>query len=154
MNVFFGDEQEHPVDRSGLLAFAERVLREEGLPESTEVAVMLVGRDQMADYNERFMGRTGPTDVLAFPVEDLSPGAIPRLAPEDPPLNLGDVFLCPLEIEQRAKDEGFDPESFHYLLLAHGLLHLLGYDHADDVEAELMERREDELLGLIGRRVE
>lgn len=151
MNVFFGDEQAHPIDRAGMLEFAERVLREEGLPESTELAVICVGREQMTDYNERFMGGTGPTDVLAFPVEDLTPGSIPRIAPEDPPLNLGDVFLCPVEIEARAKQERFDPESFQYLLLAHGILHLLGYDHADDVEAELMERREDELLALVGR---
>lgn len=153
MNIFFSDEQQHPLDRTALLEFAERVLREEGLPDSTEAAVLLVGPDQIADYNERFMERTGPTDVLAFPVEDMQPGVIPRIAPDDPPLNLGDVFLCPSEIHDRALTEGFDPEDFQFLLLAHGLLHLLGYDHADDVEAELMERREDELLQLIGRRV-
>ena len=153
MNVFFSDEQDHPVDTSGMLEFAERVLSEEGLPESTEMAVLLVGREQIADYNERFMGRTGPTDVLAFPVEDLSPGSIPRVAPEDPPLNLGDVFLCPVEIKERAVAEGFEPNDFQYLLVAHGILHLLGYDHEEDVAAELMERREDELLKLIGRSI-
>lgn len=151
MNVFFSDEQEHQVDREAMLEFAERVLREEGLPESTEVAVLLVGREQIADYNERFMDRNGPTDVLAFPTEDLTPGALPRLAPDDPPLNLGDVFLCPVEIHHRAMSERIDPEDFLFLLLAHGILHLLGYDHGDDVAAELMERREDELLQLIGR---
>jgi probable rRNA maturation factor len=151
VNVFLGDEQDLPIDGPAVLEFAERVLREEGLPESTEMAIVLVGREQMADYNERFMDRSGPTDVLAFPVEDLSPGFVPRIAPEDPPLNLGDVFLCPAEVDARAESEGFDPESFRYLLVAHGILHLLGYDHGDDVEAELMERREDELLGLIGR---
>jgi probable rRNA maturation factor len=151
VNVFFGDEQDHPIDGPAMLDFAEQVLRAEGLPESTEMAVILVGRDQMADYNERFMNRKGATDVLAFPVEDLSPGDVPRLAPDDPPLNLGDVFLCPVEIDARAHTEGFVPESFQYLLLAHGILHLLGYDHADDAQAELMERREDELLALIGR---
>jgi probable rRNA maturation factor len=151
VNVFFSDEQEMPVDRTAMLEFAERVLREEGLPESTEMAVMLVGRDQIADYNERFMDRTGPTDVLAFPVEDLTPGSIPTVTPDDPPLNLGDVFLCPAEISSKAAAEGFDPDNFRFLLLAHGILHLLGYDHGDDVEAELMERREDELLKLIGR---
>lgn len=153
MNVFFGDEQQHPVDGVAMLAFAEQVLRAEGLPESTEMAVMLVGRDQIADHNQRFMGRSGPTDVLAFPLEDLTPGFVPRVAPDDPPLNLGDVFLCPVEIEARAKTEGFDPETFQFLLLAHGILHLLGYDHDDDGEAESMERREDELLALIGRRI-
>ena len=151
MNVFFSDEQEHPVDGKAMLEFAERVLREEKLPESTEMAVLLVGRDQITDYNERFMDRKGPTDVLAFPTEDLAPGAVPRLTVDDPPLNLGDVFLCPVEIHGRAVSEDLDPEDFLFLLLAHGILHLLGYHHDDDVAAELMERREEELLRLAGR---
>lgn len=151
MNIFFSDEQEQPVDHQALLDFSERILREEKLPESTEMAVLLVGRDQITDYNERFMGRREPTDVLAFPTEDLAPGAIPRLSPDEPPLNLGDVFLCPVEIRERAVAEGLDPANFLFLLLAHGILHLLGYHHDDDVAAELMERREDELLDLIGR---
>lgn len=151
MNVFFSDEQEQPVDQRAMLEFAERVLREERLPETTEMAVLLVGREQISDYNERFMERKGPTDVLAFPTEDLAPGVIPRITADDPPLNLGDVFLCPIEIRQRAVSDGHDPDDFLFLLLAHGILHLLGYHHDDDVAAELMERREDELLGLIGR---
>ena len=108
MNVFFGDEQDHPIDGPAMLDFAERVLEAEGLPDSTEMAVLLVGRDQMADYNERFMEQKCPTDVLAFPVEDLHPGEIPRLAPEDPPFNLGDVFLCPDYINRRAEAERSD----------------------------------------------
>lgn len=151
MNVFFSDEQERVVDAAALRTFAERALEEESLPETTEMAVLLVGVDQIADYNERFMGRSGPTDVLAFPVEDLTPGHIPHLTPDEPPLNLGDVFLCPSEIYARAVTENIDPESFLFLLLAHGILHLLGYDHGDDEQALQMERREDELLDLIGR---
>lgn len=151
MNVYLSDEQEGAVEAPALLEFAERVLRAEGLPESTEMAVLLVGPVQMEDYNERFMDRRGPTDVLAFPVEDLLPGKLPRLSPEEPPLNLGDVFLCPDEIRRRAVSEGLDPDNFLFLLTAHGILHLLGYDHADEQAAGVMERREDELLRLAGR---
>ncbi len=152
MNVYFSDEQAQPVDGPMLLHFAERVLEEERLPATTEMAVLLVGAEQIADYNERFMARSGPTDVLAFPVEDLTPGHIPHLTPDEPPLNLGDVFLCPSEIHARALSEKVDPENFLFLLLAHGILHLLGYDHANDEQAHLMESREDELLDSIGRR--
>lgn len=152
MNIYFGDEQDHEADATALLGFADRVLVEEGLPDATEMAVLLVGSEQIADYNHRFMGRSGPTDVLAFPVEDLQPGFVPRPTADEPPLNLGDVFLCPGEIYVRAAREGLDPENFLFLLLAHGILHLLGYDHGDDEQARVMERREDELLGLIGRR--
>jgi len=151
VNVYFSDEQEQDVDGGDLLHFAERVLDEEGLPPTTEMAVLLVGAEQIADYNERFMGRKGPTDVLAFPVEDLAPGHIPHLTPDEPPLNLGDVFLCPSEIHARAVSEKLDPGDFLFLLLAHGILHLLGYDHDSDEHALLMERREDELVHLIGR---
>ncbi len=152
MSVYFSDEQEHTVDGPKLLSFAKLVLEEERLPVGTEMAVLLIGADQIADYNERFMARPGPTDILAFPVEDLVPGHIPHLTPDEPPLSLGDVFLCPSEIQARAVYEKRDPEDFLFLLLAHGILHLLGYDHEDDKQTLLMERREDELLDLIGRR--
>jgi len=152
VNIYFSDEQERAVDTSTLLRFAERVLEEERLPASTEMAVLLVGADQIADYNERFMARKGPTDVLAFPVEDLTPGHIPHLTPDEPPFNLGDVFLCPSEIHLHALAENIDSDDLLRLLLAHGILHLLGYDHADDEQALEMERREDELLQLIDTR--
>jgi len=152
VSVYLSDEQAHPVDGPLILQFAERVLCEENLPANTEMAVLLVGADEMADYNERFMARTGPTDVLAFPVEDLEPGHIPLLMPEDPPLSLGDVFLCPSEIHARAVKEKREPEDLLFFLVAHGILHLLGYDHEDEEQDRLMARREEELLDLIGRR--
>jgi len=153
VNVFFSDEQDVPVDDAGLRRFAEMILESEGLPEGTEVAVILVGPDQIADYNRRFMGREGPTDVLAFPIEDLRPGQLPTPVANDPPLVLGDVFLCPAEIRRRARTEGIPEDDFMYLLVVHGILHLLGYDHDDEKAAERMEHREDELLELVGRSV-
>ncbi len=151
MNVYLSDEQDLDIDASGMLRFAERVLEEEGLPPKTEMAVLLVGAEQIADYNDRFMGRGGPTDVLAFPVEDLEPGHIPRLDDDEPPLNLGDVFLCPTEINARAQREGREFGDDLFFLLTHGILHLLGYGHEDEAAAEDMERREDALLKTIGR---
>jgi len=153
VNVYLTDEQDREGDTSSLHSFAAGVLEAEGLPADTELAVMLVGAEQMAEYNKRFMDRTGPTDVLAFPLEDLEPGAAPRRLPGEPPIALGDVFLCPSEIADRADREGFAFDDFLHLLLAHGILHLLGYDHDEDVKAEMMERREDELLAMIGRRL-
>ncbi len=151
MNVFFSDEQGHPADGGSLRSFAEQVLIAEGFPDETEVAVYLVDAPEMTTYNERFMDRKGPTDVLAFPTEVLVPGDPPRPVPGEPPVNLGDVFLCPVEIARRANEENIPYEDFIHLLLAHGMLHLLGYEHEDDASGEVMERREDELLALIGR---
>jgi probable rRNA maturation factor len=151
VNVFFSDEQGHPADGESLRAFATQVLAAEGYPADTEVAVYLVDAMEMTTYNERFMDRKGPTDVLAFPTETLVPGDPPRPVPGEPPLNIGDVFLCPVEVARRAVEENTPYDDFLHLLLVHGMLHLLGYEHEDDAAAELMEHREDELLGLIGR---
>ena len=153
MNVFLSDEQDRPANAASLREFAVKVLDAEGFASDTELAVMLVGLEQMTEYNERFMERKGPTDVLAFPLEDLQPGTAPRPLPGEPPVTLGDVFLCPAEIEVRAAREGFAYDDFLHLLLVHGILHLLGYDHDDDERADAMEQREDELLALIGRSV-
>jgi probable rRNA maturation factor len=153
VNVFVSDEQDEPLDAAGLRRFAQRVLEAEELPAGTEVAIIYVAAAQIAEYNRRFMGREGPTDVLAFPLEDLRPGEIPAPVANEPPLALGDVFLCPEEIRRRAADAGIAYEDFLYLLTVHGILHLLGYDHSDDEAAGLMERREEELLALAGRRL-
>jgi probable rRNA maturation factor len=151
MTVFFSDEQSEPADAGSLRRFAELVLELEGFPGTTELAILLVGADQMAEYNQRFMGREGPTDVLAFPLEDLEPGRPPKLTRGEPPVTLGDVFLCPVEVGRRARRERIPYDDFLYLLLAHGILHLMGYQHDEDDAAEQMERREDELLAAIGR---
>jgi len=151
VSVFFSDEQDEPLDVFALRSFAGRVLKEEGLPDTTEVAVLMVTPDQITSYNETFMERSGPTDVLAFPVEALLPGEPPEQRPGDPPIALGDVFLCPTEIFNRAREERFEEEGFLFLLLAHGLLHLLGYDHDSDGSAQTMENREDQLLAMIGK---
>ncbi len=151
MSVFFGDEQDEPVDGAALRHFAEMILEAEGLPAGTEMSLILVGPAQIAEYNRHFMDREGPTDVLAFPLEDLTPGNIPTPVANEPPLVLGDVFLCPAEIRRRAKRERIPFDDFVFLLAVHGILHLLGYEHDDDHAAQVMEDREDELLALVGR---
>lgn len=151
MSVFYSDEHDGDAAGDSLRRFAELVVEAEGYPPTTEISVILVDRPQMAEYNERFMGGKGPTDVLAFPLEDLAPGRPPRPVADEPPVMLGDVFLCPDEIAARAKREGIPYEDFLHLLLAHGILHLMGYRHDEDGDAEAMERREDELLSRVGR---
>jgi probable rRNA maturation factor len=84
--------------------------------------------------------------VLAFPLEHLHPGQRPALSPNGPPLNLGDVFVCPAVVRDNAAAAGVGFLDEMSLMVVHGLLHLLGYDHFDDDEAELMEARETELL--------
>ncbi len=122
------------------------------MPEDTELALVLVGPGEMAVYNERFMEQRGATDVLAFPLEHLHPGELPATEPNGPPVNLGDVFVCPAVVRRNADAAGVAFEDELALIVVHGILHLLGYDHVEDDEAALMEARERELLAQAGRR--
>jgi probable rRNA maturation factor len=150
VSVFLADEQNELVDVLQLRHLAELVLTEEGFPDETEVTVLLVSDEEMASYNERFLDRSGPTDVLAFPVEELTPGFVPDHDPAGPPLVIGDVIVAPAYVRRQASETevGFDDEMA--LMVTHGILHLLGYDHIEDGDAELMERRESELLSMVG----
>ena len=151
MTVFLADEQNVVVPADDLRQLAGVVIESEGYPDRVEVTILLVDDDTMAGYNERFMGRDGPTDVLAFPIEALTPGAAPRLSPHDPPLHLGDIVISPTYVQQQATERAVGFHDELSLMIVHGMLHLMGWDHPDDELAELMERRETEILALVGR---
>lgn len=152
MTVLVSDE--HPssgVDPEHLRSLAEAVLSAEGFPPEAEVSITLVGDDEMASWNSRALGKTGPTDVLSFPVEDFRPGRVPSFVPEGPPLLLGDVVIAPDYVRRQAGALGMTVDDEMALMVAHGILHLLGYDHQDDADAELMEDRERVILAGQGR---
>lgn len=152
MSVFLADEQDDPIDAEPLRRLAELVLEEERFPADTEVTLLFVGEDQIATYNDRFMHREGATDVLAFPIEHLKPGSVPKRRAGGPPLNIGDVVIAPAYVRAQAEAAGVPLDKELALMVVHGLLHLLGYDHQDDEEAEGMEQRERQLLARARRR--
>lgn len=152
MSVFLADEQAETVSVDELHRIAEAVLDSESYPRDAEVNILLVSDDEIASYNARFLDREGPTDVLAFPVEELLPGVVPDVHPGGPPLMLGDVVIAPSYVRGQADTLGVDFEDEIALMVTHGILHLLGYDHADDEDAERMERRERALLESVGRK--
>jgi probable rRNA maturation factor len=149
--ITFGDERDDPLPTDDLARLAELVLIEEGLDLDTAVSLTLVDEDTIADLNRVHMGKTGPTDVLSFPIEDAAPGRPPL--PEDggPPLELGDVFIAPGVVRANAGRDGVAFDDELSLMVVHGLLHLLGWDHGNDDDATAMEKREGELLSLIGK---
>ena len=149
MDIYLADEQDVLLSTEPLRRLAQLVLEEEGLPIETEVAILFVTNDQIADYNRRFMDSEGPTDVLAFPLERLQPGVVPSHE-RGAPLGLGDVIISPSYVHAQANDRHTTPEMELQLMVAHGLLHLLGYDHGTQAEAECMESRERELLAKVG----
>jgi len=151
------DEQgDHPVDvgRWGKLALG--VLGAEGVSGDAELAVLFVDEAAMAELNERFMGHEGPTDVLAFPIDDddvlvgRSPDGSTTGPDREPstevPLLLGDVVICPAVAARNAPAHAGTYDDELALLLVHGILHVLGMDHAEEAEAAAMQARERELL--------
>ncbi len=151
MSVFLANEQTDQVDTAELHHLAELVLSDEGYPKESELTILLVTEEEMTGYNERFLGRTGPTDVLAFPVEDLLPGVVPDVDPHGPPLVLGDVLVAPAYVRRQAAELGVEFEDEMALMVTHGILHLLGYLHDDEADAVRMEQREIDLLAMVGR---
>ena len=151
MNVTLLDEQDDPLEPSLLVELAEAVMVAEALPADTELAIHIVDTVRMAELNERHLGKVGPTDVLSFPIESLSPGEVPIALEDGPPPTIGDVLICPSVVRQNAGDAGVAFDDELALMVVHGVLHLLGYDHVDDEDAERMEARERQLLAGAGR---
>jgi probable rRNA maturation factor len=157
--VFAADEQsEHAVDTIRWVVLAENVLKAEGVRGDAELSVLFVDEQAMSDLHKRFLGKDGPTDVLAFPIDEepaeggrspdsggSGPGYVPPEASEMPVL-LGDVVICPAVALRNAPDHAGTYDDEIALLLVHGILHLMGMDHVDAEEAVAMERREQELL--------
>ena len=146
------DEQDVPLSIEPLRELARIVLEEERLPPETEVGVMFVTDEAMARYNRRFLGKEGPTDVLALPLASpYDPPLAGGDTGDDPvPYGLGDVFVAPRVVHRQALETGANPQDEMLLMVTHGLLHLLGYDHRTNAEAEAMEGRERSLLALVG----
>ncbi|MGH9107093.1 MAG: rRNA maturation RNase YbeY [Acidimicrobiales bacterium] len=158
VEVFAADEQsDRPVDALRWARLAEAVLDEEELPGDAELSVLFVDERSIAELNRRFLGQDGPTDVLAFPIDEEpvesgrspdSGGTGPGMPsePEDMPLLLGDIVICPAVAYRNAPGHSGNYEDELAVLVVHGLLHLMGMDHEEDDEAEEMEARERELL--------
>ena len=163
--VFVADEQSAlAVDVGRWAELARRVLEAEGVGDEVEVSLLFVDEPTIAELHERFLGASGPTDVLAFPLDEepvpggrspdeggTGPGG-PLSSEEDRvPVLLGDVVVCPTVAGRNAAEHEVTLEDEMALLVVHGLLHLLGMDHVEMGEAERMEQRERELLARFHR---
>jgi len=140
MAVFVADEQTRPVDSEHLRRLAGFVLEDRRVPVAMELSVLCVERQAMAALNAHHMGEQGPTDVLAFPMD------LPGETTAGEPAILGDVVLCPEVAETQAGEHGATPDAELELLLVHGILHLLGHDHAEPGERDAMFGLTDRLL--------
>ena len=128
MSVLVSNRQESPVDEATLAALAERTLVSEGR-RGVELSLSFVGEEEMADLHVRYMDEPGPTDVLSFPMDE--DGLI------------GDVVVCPAEAARNNTDVAAELR----LLVDHGVLHLLGYDHEADDDRRAMWAKQDAYVG-------
>jgi probable rRNA maturation factor len=135
MSVEVNNESGIAADESEIVALARHVLAAMRVHPQAELSVVLVDEPAMEQLHIQWMDEEGPTDVLSFPMDELRPGSDSE---ESQPGLLGDVVLCPQVATRQARQAGHTPQEELLLLTAHGILHLLGYDHAEPIEEKEM----------------
>ncbi|TAJ49006.1 MAG: rRNA maturation RNase YbeY [Herbiconiux sp.] len=145
MSIEVNNESSIPVDETALLRLASYALDQMHVHPDAELAIVLVDEAAMEQLHVQWMDEPGPTDVLSFPMDELRPGT------EDAPTPaglLGDVVLCPQVAEGQAQTAGHSTLEELLLLTTHGILHLLGFDHAEpEEEREMFGIQRDILVG-------
>ena len=138
MTIEVIDESGHQLDVKGLAALSRFVMDRMRVHPLAELCIKAVDEPTIAQLNEKWMEKEGSTDVLAFPMDELRPG----LVNEDPEEGvLGDLVLCPAVAARQGETAGHGTTAEVELLTVHGILHLLGYDHAEP-------EQEREMFGL------
>ena len=156
MSIEVLNESGVDVDESALVAVARHVLDRMGVSPLAELSVMLVDVPHMTELHVKWMDEPGPTDVMAFPMDELdlrgSRGVAPAHGSREEQVDpsaaavLGDVVLCPEVAARQAVEAGHSTEDELELLTTHGVLHLLGFDHGEPEEHEEMFGLQAELL--------
>ncbi|MDR0783638.1 MAG: rRNA maturation RNase YbeY [Propionibacteriaceae bacterium] len=141
--IDINNESGLPVDEKHLVGLARFALAALRIHPDAELSIVMVDEDTMAAYNRKFMDEEGPTDVLSFPMDELRPSPTGG----EPPLGvLGDIVLCPSVTERQAVEAGRSPIKEADYLLVHGILHLVGFDHAEPTEKALMFNLNDQII--------
>ena len=144
MSIDVVNETETEIDIEGIGEQARFILDRLRIHPGAELSVVFVDVATMTDLHVRWMDEPGPTDVLSFPMDELTP---PRDDDPQPEGLLGDVVICPEVAAKQAVQAGHDVTTEYGVLLTHGILHLLGYDHAEPDEERLMFGLQRRLLG-------
>jgi probable rRNA maturation factor len=128
-----------PIDRTRLLKQAKLILA--ALKYSDfELNIVITTEKDIAVYNEKFRNKKGPTDVLSFPYHETKAGK--RIIAEPDEQILGDLIIAPAYVARNTKELPGSFEDHMRLMLVHGVLHLLGYDHIKDADYKVMRRKE------------
>lgn len=145
MSIEINNESEITVDETSILRLASYALDQLHVHADAELAIVLVDEAAMEQLHVQWMDEPGPTDVLSFPMDELRPGTAEAVTP---PGLLGDIVLCPQVAAEQAVTAGHSTQDELLLLTTHGILHLLGFDHAEpDEEKEMFGLQRDILIG-------
>ena len=145
LDMFCEDNANPAIDQEEALALFNTVLKERGISRECSISLSFVSNDSIAELNEEWRNVAAPTDVLSFEIE----------RPDDPDLadgevcELGDIVIAPEYVARQAHDFGTTSADETRLMLVHGLLHLLGYDHMEEHDASIMQRIEDKVLQML-----
>ncbi|WHT20904.1 rRNA maturation RNase YbeY [Crossiella sp. CA-258035] len=145
MSIEIANESGVGVEETSIVDAARFALDRMGVSPLAELSVLLVELDVMSDLHERWMDLPGPTDVMAFPMDELDSARRPDAAGVGPAL-LGDIVLCPAFAKDQARKAGHSLTDELHLLTVHGVLHLLGYDHAEPEEEREMFSLQNRIL--------
>jgi probable rRNA maturation factor len=146
MSIEVANESGVTVDVHRLERLARYVLDDMRVNPLVELSVRLVDVEAMTSLHVHFMNEPGPTDVLAFPMDELHDQRDDVERRDAPPTMLGDVVLCPEVAQAQAGKAGHSTEAELHLLCTHGILHLLGYDHGEPAEEREMFAEQARLL--------
>jgi len=141
MNIELTNLTKRDCDESALHSVAQFSLSAMGIHVDSELSITLVDEKEMSDLHMRWMDEAGPTDVLSFPMDEMKPHS----AAQGPGM-VGDIVLCPDYASEQAAKVGHSLGEELELLTVHGILHLLGYDHREEIEKEAMFGLQEELL--------
>lgn len=128
-------------DTNRIKSLADFSLRSLGIHPESELSISLVDMEEMSSLHMRWLDESGPTDVLSFPMDELKPNSS-----SDGPGILGDIVLCPEYAKKQAVEIGHSLQDELDVLVVHGVLHLLGFDHRENDEKTMMFSRQDEIL--------
>ena len=143
MSIEVNNEAGYACDEAEFAALGRHVLDAMHVHPQTDLSILLVDADVMSELHVQWMDEPGPTDVLSFPMDELRPGTDGDVSPAG---LLGDVVLCPEVAARQARDAGHSTMEELLLLTTHGILHLLGFDHAEPEEEREMFALQRQLL--------
>ncbi len=162
MTLFFEDktDTDQKLDYEGIFRLvAEKTLESEGCPFDCEISLTLVDQNEIRELNSEYRGIDKITDVLSFPLQEYSfPGDFSSFSKDDPEhfnreteeFMLGDIVICRDKVFSQAEAFGHSPKREYAFLIAHSMLHLLGFDHEEKEDEKLMFAKQEEILSSLG----